>query len=37
MKKVAGIFICFLFFLTFSSAAFATERIIQLTVPGCAS
>ena len=37
MKKVVGIFFYFLFFVTFSSAAFAGERIVQLTVPGCSS
>lgn len=37
MKKVAGIFIYFLFLVTFPSAAFAAERIIQLNVPGCSA
>ena len=35
MKKIVGIFFYFLFFVIFSSAAFALERIVQLDVPGC--
>jgi len=37
MKKITGIFFYFLLFVTFSTAALAAEKIIQLNVPGCAS
>jgi hypothetical protein len=37
MKKAASIFFCLLFFVSFTSVAFAGKRIVQLHIPGCAS
>ncbi len=36
MKKVAGLFLIFIFVLSVLPA-FAVEKIVQMTVPGCYS
>ena len=37
MKKTLSIFLAVLFLVSFSGLACAAERIVQLTIPGCAA
>ncbi len=37
MKKIASLFLTFIFLMSLANIAGAAERIVQLTVPGCFS
>ena len=37
MKKTLSIFLAVIFLFSFSGMALAAQRIVQLTIPGCAA
>ena len=37
MKRTLSIFLAVIFLISFSGLALAAERIVQLTIPGCAA
>jgi hypothetical protein len=37
MKKILSVFLTLVFLSVFIGAAFAEEKIVQLTIPGCSA